>query len=311
MAWLRVDDGMPEHRKVLGLPRKDRWTWLELLCYVARQNNGGHVPEGITDVLKFVTPKFVNACLEAGLLDRENDGGFCVHDWDIYNGETIEQKVAAYLSTNPEAGANDVHRAIGGKREIVLAVVRRFQGNQQPVPKAVPREPAGEPLGGSRSGTQSVHARAHPSPTPITTTSTTSTEEHAAAAERLRAAGWTQSQLQAAIQGDDLELGLRWLEICERDPTCTNPGALAWTKTLAGLDPNTERQPTLAQGAQGTRSTSPPLPDKPATPEPERIAPPPEFIALTGTAPSDAHAKNGAEPVVRRARKSPPEGATA
>lgn len=84
MAWLRVDDGMCEHRKVLSLPRKDRWTWMELLTYVARQNNGGHVPDGICDVLRWVTPAFLETCLEAGLLDRD-EGGYAVHDWDDYN----------------------------------------------------------------------------------------------------------------------------------------------------------------------------------------------------------------------------------
>jgi hypothetical protein len=84
MAWLRVDDGFPEHRKLLVLTRSERWTWTELMCYVARQNNGGHVPDGIGGVLKYVTPKFLKKCANAGLLDKE-DGGYHIHDWHVYN----------------------------------------------------------------------------------------------------------------------------------------------------------------------------------------------------------------------------------
>jgi hypothetical protein len=84
MAWLRVDDGLAEHRKILLLKRSERWTWMELLCYVARQNNGGHVPEGVGDVLRHVKPAFLQRCHELGLVDLE-DGIYVVHDWNEYN----------------------------------------------------------------------------------------------------------------------------------------------------------------------------------------------------------------------------------
>lgn len=84
MGWLRLDDGFTEHRKLLLLDRKDRWTWLELLTYVARQNDNGHVPRGVADVLRHVTPKFLQDCIRVGLLDASEDG-FYVHDWDEYN----------------------------------------------------------------------------------------------------------------------------------------------------------------------------------------------------------------------------------
>jgi len=48
MPWLRIDDGFTEHRKLLMLKRHDRWTWMEIMTYCARQNDGGHVPAGIS-----------------------------------------------------------------------------------------------------------------------------------------------------------------------------------------------------------------------------------------------------------------------
>jgi hypothetical protein len=164
MAWLRIDDGFPEHRKVLALKRTERWTWVELMCYCARQNDMGRVPHGVGDIVRGATRAFIRKCVDVGLID-ETDEGLVVHDWLIYNADTIEAKVAAYLASHPEAGANEVQRAIGGKREIVLEVVRRHQENGSLlVPDAVPENHPS----GSFSGTKSVHARAHPSPTPST-----------------------------------------------------------------------------------------------------------------------------------------------
>lgn len=84
MAWLRIDDGFPENRKILALPRRDRWTWLEVLAYCARQTNRGELPNNISDIVRHATPAFVRQAAEAGLLDM-TDTGYVVHDWDEYN----------------------------------------------------------------------------------------------------------------------------------------------------------------------------------------------------------------------------------
>lgn len=126
MAWLRIDDGLAEHRKLLPLKRADRWTWMEVLCYVARQNNGGHVPNGIHQIVRHATPPFLNRCYELGLLDLDGDV-YKVHDWAIYNGGTLEERVTAYLQQNPNASANEVTKAVGGQRDAVLRVVRQYR----------------------------------------------------------------------------------------------------------------------------------------------------------------------------------------
>lgn len=84
MAWLRIDDGFPEHRKIIALKRTERWTWMELMCYCARQNDMGHVPEGVGDIVRGATPAFIRKCVEIELLDRDEDG-LRVHDWHDYN----------------------------------------------------------------------------------------------------------------------------------------------------------------------------------------------------------------------------------
>lgn len=167
MAWLRIDDGMPEHHKILSLPRKDRWTWIELLCYVARQNNGGHVPQGVCDLLRWVTPAFVKRCVELELLDLEDDG-YHVHDWDVYNpprvdADDLDERVAETLERFPDASANEVARILGGRKKDVLDAVRRFRDGSQTVPERFPPSVPGttrEPV--PRAGRR---ARA-PSPAP-------------------------------------------------------------------------------------------------------------------------------------------------
>lgn len=88
MAWLRIDDGFPENRKVLSLARRDRWTWLEVMAYCARQQNGGQVPNSISDIVRHATPSFIEAAYHAGLLDR-TDTGYVIHHWDEYNSKDV------------------------------------------------------------------------------------------------------------------------------------------------------------------------------------------------------------------------------
>ena len=168
MTWLRVDDGFTEHGKIVSLKRADRWTWLELLCYCSRQGNGGQFSDGICDVLKWVSPAFLRRCVEARRLGDEvgllevvtgSDGTdwepvgnhYQVHDWAVYNGATIEARIAAFLEENPDATANEVHRAVGGNRKVVLSETARL------------RETGGS-TGGSNTGTKVVTRARTPSP---------------------------------------------------------------------------------------------------------------------------------------------------
>jgi hypothetical protein len=176
MPWLRVDDGFTDHPKIvaLGTPGR-RWTWLRILSYTARYRSAV-IPAGIRQIVPEATAKYLGEAVDIGLIDRAADGTLTVHDWLIYNGATIADKVAHYLAGNPEASANEVCRALGGTREIVLSEVAKQRaagseagsdsgsgyGSHEP-----PVDGTAEPgSGGSESGT---HAREPvPSPTPRT-----------------------------------------------------------------------------------------------------------------------------------------------
>ncbi len=143
MSWLRIDDGFPEHPKLVKLGKSaDRWTWLELLAYCARRETGGTIPRGVDDVLRRVTPKFLERCVTVGLVDREDDGDLTVHDWNIYNGTTLQDRVFAFLEKFPDATANEVQRETRGNRQAVLglfAEFHRFRNGSVAVPPVVPK----------------------------------------------------------------------------------------------------------------------------------------------------------------------------
>jgi hypothetical protein len=148
VPWLRIDDGFPEHPKLLALgDHRHRWTWLEVLAYCARRQTQGIVPPGIRDVIPKATPTFIQRCIEVGLLDQE-DATLRVHDWAIYNGGTIDERVFAYLDVWPDASANEIQKATGGKRTTVLAAIQQYRSQSQN--SGSPLVPPSVPLAGAR-----------------------------------------------------------------------------------------------------------------------------------------------------------------
>lgn len=286
MSWLRIDDGMPEHHKLLALPRKDRYTWIELLCYVARQGNGGHVPSGVVDLLRYVTPGFLKSCVQVGLLD-DTDEGLQVHDWHIYNPKVeteseLDDRVREAFTKMPGASANDVVQLVGGRRKDVLEAVKRYRMVPNEVPPGTDDQFPELAGTGSRAGT---HART-PSPTPLeppTAATTSSVDDAAAATERLVAAGWTQGQIHRAA--DDLGRAIAWLDHAAADPTCHSPGALAWEQWSGSTAWPTPPRSSVIPGAQGTRSIAAPQPEREPEPVIVPAPPPPDFLALAGRRP--------------------------
>lgn len=133
MSWLRLDDTFDTHAKILGLGTDGRrWTWQRILLYTCRHRSA-IIPAGIREVVAKATPSFLADCHNLGLIDLDVDGTMKVHDWRIYNSESVAEKVAAFLAQKPDATANQVHKAIGGKREVVLAVVAQMAAAGTPV----------------------------------------------------------------------------------------------------------------------------------------------------------------------------------
>jgi hypothetical protein len=162
MSWLRLDDGFTKHPKFSGWTAAQKWAWLEVMEYCARYETGGRIPHDLGVMPRSTTTSLLERASQAGLLDRADDGGLVIHDWLIYNGATIGEKVAYYLAKHPDASANEVHKALGGTREVVLSEVTRqrkpgsLTGTTEPGEGGT-TEPG---QGGSESGSETgTHAR--------------------------------------------------------------------------------------------------------------------------------------------------------
>ena len=83
MSWLRIDDGFTKHPKILQLTVRQRWLWLDLLCWCARYKTNGLIPDGALAELR-IRSSDINGWASAGLVDRE-DSTLAVHDWAVYN----------------------------------------------------------------------------------------------------------------------------------------------------------------------------------------------------------------------------------
>lgn len=165
MSWLRLDDGFTQHPKLAGWTPAQKWAWLEVLSYCARYQTGGRIPEDLNLLPRSVTPQLLKKAENARLIDRGDDGALIVHDWPIYNAPTVAEKVAHYLAQHPDATANDVHRVIGGTRQVVLSEVDRQRASgSDPGSTSGSAEPLTEPpdvsQSGSKGGSESgSHAR--------------------------------------------------------------------------------------------------------------------------------------------------------
>lgn len=82
MVWLKVDDAMPDHPKIVGLPAATKWALLELWCYCARHKTNGKVPNGI---MRKIATNRVRIQLESAQLIHRNGNGFVIHDWLDHN----------------------------------------------------------------------------------------------------------------------------------------------------------------------------------------------------------------------------------
>ena len=131
VPWLRVDDGYDTHPKLLGLTEVARWRWFRVMLYAARyRTNGRLTREAIAEV---GFDRYLARALEVGLLiESDEDGVYVVHDWQLYNGGSLDERVAVYLRDHPEASANETALAVPGSRTAVLAAVRRVRETGAP-----------------------------------------------------------------------------------------------------------------------------------------------------------------------------------
>ena len=244
MPWLRLDDGFPEHRKMLALDRNDRWTWLEILCFCARNSGGTHagtVPANIGEVLRYATPRFLRKCVEIGLLD-EHAEGLKVHDWAEYNPKDPTNAVR-------QQRYRERHRNGQVTDETVTDTVT---GDVTNVTPRATRVPVPYPLTtASNEAAASANAAAAEPPTDEPD------DDERQQLDALKAAGWTRAQLARLDDREQLDRAHGLLVEARADASVRRPGALAWQRFEQGAHAGSgAAAPSVAVGAQGERSRS-------------------------------------------------------
>lgn len=126
MTRLWLDENFSLHPRLEGWKPAEKWALVELLLYCARTESS-RVPGDASLLPRGVTPAVLEHAERSGWLERRGNGALHVHNWEVYNGSNVAERVAAYLSGHPEASANEVHRHVPGRRTEVLAAVRELR----------------------------------------------------------------------------------------------------------------------------------------------------------------------------------------
>lgn len=99
MTWIKIDDTLPEHPKVLSAPPMAGWLFVCGLCYCNRNLTDGFIPRRaalrLVDAGHDEVLALIEGLVEAGLWVASHDG-FQVHD---YLGH---QRSAAQITRNRE-----------------------------------------------------------------------------------------------------------------------------------------------------------------------------------------------------------------
>ncbi len=142
MSWVRLDDGMSEHPKIIGLSNGAFRAHIRGLCYCARHLTDGHVP---APAAKQWGSRAITE-LVAGGVWRETKAGYEIHDYLDWNpsrdeAEELKRKRAeagrrggsrSKPSSKTEANASDMSEA---KRNPVPVPVPSFDETHPVSPK--------------------------------------------------------------------------------------------------------------------------------------------------------------------------------
>lgn len=95
MAWVKLDDGFPEHPKVEKAGDRAGWLYICALAYASRTLSDGFIPESrVPRLTNLPKPRDLAERLVAqGLWDRI-DGGYQIHDYEQHqmSKREIEQR---------------------------------------------------------------------------------------------------------------------------------------------------------------------------------------------------------------------------
>lgn len=126
MSWLKLDDTVPEHPKVLTAGPEAAWLWVCGIAYAQRHLSDGFLPQAALPVYGACfgaarAKKLAERLVAVGLFDA-TEGGYRVHDYHDHNAPaTAAKERRASLSEARRAAGR-----VGGRRS---ADMRRGEAN--------------------------------------------------------------------------------------------------------------------------------------------------------------------------------------
>lgn len=137
MAWLRIDDNVPHHRKMLAAGPAAAWLWLCGVAYCQRHTTDGHIPAEALPWLGVEKPKPLAATLvRVGLWHADGDG-WRVHDFLDWNASSDERKERTEQKTGRQQRWRERMRADASTKQDVDASTSHL-GDATPTPPPTP-----------------------------------------------------------------------------------------------------------------------------------------------------------------------------
>lgn len=103
--FVRLDQGMPENPKVVGLTNASFRLYIKAICWCSRQETDGAIPAAMMRQLG--STKATTELVSAGLL-LTTAAGFDVHDYLDF--QRSNKEIAAYRNARGDAGALGNHQ---------------------------------------------------------------------------------------------------------------------------------------------------------------------------------------------------------
>jgi len=101
MSWLKIDDQIPRHRKIVQIEGGAAWLWICSIAYAQSQYTDGFISNAVIGHLgppKHIASKLLKQLLAVGLWERV-EGGYQVHDYLKHNASAAQRKREARLKS--------------------------------------------------------------------------------------------------------------------------------------------------------------------------------------------------------------------
>lgn len=108
-TFVRMDHGLPEHPKFVGLTDRAFRVWFNAVCWSSRQEQDGHVPDTVVRKALGGTPKVIRELIDVRLFDDLDDQGrYRVHDYLDF--QRSREEIEAFRSSRGDAGTLGNHK---------------------------------------------------------------------------------------------------------------------------------------------------------------------------------------------------------